>query len=72
MDDPEFVTRKDADAEKCADCKFYISVDSGYGFCRRFPPKWERLGRWWRPKWQVNYQLVGWYRKACGEFKRKG
>lgn len=63
------------DVEKCLDCKFYIWIDSGYGFCRRYPPKWhKRLERrhWWKkPEWEITYQLVEWCRRACGEFVRK-
>ena len=56
---------------KCQDCKFYLMIDSGYGYCRRFPPKIENVGKWWKPKWEIHYQLVEWYRKACGEMLRR-
>ncbi len=68
MSEEEY-TIKD-DKNKCLGCKFYIWIDSGYGYCRRYPPKWENLERWWWKKSQgvIAYQLVGWCRKACGEF----
>lgn len=68
-DDIEF-TIEDTQ-EKCEDCKFYLFIDSGYGYCRRFPPKEEKVGRWWKPKWAIYYQLVEWCRIACGEFGRR-
>lgn len=68
-EDVEFTI--DDKKDKCEDCTFYLWIDSGYGYCRRFPPRVERLpGRWWRPRWKIQYQLVEWCRKACGEFIR--
>jgi len=52
----------------CKDCKFYIWADSGYGYCRRYPPEMVNLGKWWKPKWEITYQLVEWCRRSCGEF----
>jgi len=55
----------------CENCKFYIWVDSGYGYCRRYPPKKIRIGKWWQPRYRTTYQLVEWCRRACGEFQGK-
>jgi len=57
--------------ERCEQCQYYLFIDSGYGYCRRFPPKIENEGKWWKPKWKIHYQLVEWCRRACGEFNIK-
>ena len=51
----------------CKDCKFYIWADSGYGYCRKYPPKMVNTGKWWKPRREISYQLVEWCRRACGE-----
>ena len=70
-DEPEMIT--DDRFDRCDGCKFYLFVDSGYGYCRRFPPKeYPRRIRtfWgWITKSAIHYQLVEWCRRACGEFK---
>ena len=57
------------DKEVCENCKYYNSIDSGYGYCRRFPPK----DVWWsgifRRKFKSIYPVVAWCDKVCGEFK---
>jgi len=68
-DKAEFTIKDNRD--KCENCKFYIMIDSGYGYCRRFPPKIEITGRWWKVK-EIHYQLVEWCRRACGEFMKGG
>jgi len=68
-EDVEF-TIKD-DQNKCENCKFYLWIDSGYGYCRRFPPITKNIGKWWKPYWVTHYQLVEWCRRACGEFQRR-
>ena len=65
---PEYVNEKE---ERCDDCQFYIPIDSGYGYCRRFPPKTERVGSWWSRTIDISYQIVEWCRRACGEYKEK-
>ena len=69
-DDAQYAAESRGDA-KCEDCKFYLWVDSGYGYCRRYPPKDVNVGKWWNPKWKISYQLVEWCRRACGEFIRR-
>ena len=67
--DPEMII-ENQNGDTCEKCKFYILIDSGYGYCRRFPPRIENEGKWWKPKWRIRYQLTEWCRKACGEFKK--
>jgi len=66
-DDIEFTQD---DAQKCEDCEFYLCIDSGYGYCRRFPPQWHNRGNWLKPKWVLEYQLTEWCRRSCGEFQK--
>jgi len=67
-EDVEFTIRDDRD--KCGDCKFYLMIDSGYGYCCRFPPRTENTSNRWSPKWAIHYQSVEWCRIACGEFSK--
>ncbi len=53
--------------KRCEQCEYYIFIDSGYGYCRRFPPKVEKE-KWWSNQLRINYQLTEWCRKSCGEF----
>jgi len=63
MNEEKKMKAEDA-VERCKDCKFYICADSGYGYCRRYPPKDIRAGR------EVSYQRIEECRIACGEFIR--
>lgn len=56
---------------RCEQCQHYLFIDSGYGYCRRFPPKVENTGKWWKLKWEIKYPLVEWCRISCGEFKNR-
>jgi len=47
---------------RCEDCKHYEFIDSGYGYCFRFPP--QIIGR----ERKNVIPVVAWCRKACGEF----
>ena len=58
------------DTSRCELCKYYSMIDSGYGYCKRFPPKM-RKEKWWRNKWVIEYPTVEWNRKGCGEFVNK-
>ena len=59
------------DEQKCEQCSFYLFINSGYGYCRKYPPKEELIREhWWSHKQsRISYQVVEWCRKACGEFK---
>ena len=59
--------------ETCYGCDHYSMIDSGYGYCHRFPPKMEQTAnRWWqKQRWGIHYQLVEWDRRACGEFSKR-
>lgn len=50
----------------CEECKFYKFIDSGYGYCRRYPPKFFELKKFFE------YIIVEWDRICCGEFIEKG
>ena len=63
---PEFVG-EGQEKESCSNCRFYIMIDSGYGFCRRFPPNRVSVGRFWNRQWKIEYQVVEWCRIGCGE-----
>ena len=62
------------DISKCEKCEYYLMIDSGYGYCRRFPPKSIVTEKhfWSKPEAEIKYQLVEWCRVACGEFKKGG
>ncbi len=54
---------------QCERCLYYMIIDSGYGYCRRYPPKdyTEKVG-WFKKETKTRYQIVEWSRRACGEF----
>ena len=64
----------------CESCLYYLMIDSGYGYCHRYPPKdtHKPVTLWWilfcrhRPPIKVRYQVVSWDNPICGEFKTKG
>ena len=56
--------------ERCEDCHFYKMIDSGYGSCFRFPPKFIVLGLFQCHVRELT-PTVEWDRKACGEFRFK-
>ena len=57
----------------CSECHYYRMIDSGYGYCRRFPPVEKQIHR---RKWfifltfeyYIEYTVVEWNRLPCGEF----
>ena len=53
---------------RCENCQFYIFIDSGYGRCRRFPPK--EVRSWLGNIIETKYPVVEWCRKSCGEHKK--
>jgi len=61
----------------CEKCDYYIFIDSGYGYCMRFPPiyyiKYFRLS--WKlrlvPVYELKYPHIPWCQIPCEEFKRK-
>ena len=55
---------------RCDQCTQYWFIDSGYGFCRRYPPRVDKVGLF-RSKFAIHYPCVPWLYPACGEFKRK-
>ena len=50
---------------RCEQCKFYGFIDSGYGYCRRYPPIWIPKKLF---KVEIAYPEVPWCEYACGEF----
>jgi len=59
------------DKNICEDCKWYGMIDSGYGYCLRFPPKDVIKSRFPRLKIDIEYQIVPWTMRVCGEFSSK-
>ena len=62
----QFTTKE----KNCEQCKYYVRIDSGYGYCKRYPPKLisERRYFWQPQKFKIEYQITEWCRRACGEF----
>jgi len=61
---------KNMTERRCEKCQYYLTIDSGYGYCRRFPPRDKILGTF-RKRMRIEYPVVEWNRKACGEFRLK-
>ena len=53
---------------RCEQCKHYGFIDSGYGYCRRYPPKLTKIKF---RKWDIVYPETAWCEYACGEFSEK-
>ena len=64
------IKKMDKNTPRCEICQFYLAIDSGYGYCRRFPPKLKKE-KWWKNEWIIEYLITEWCRRACGEFKKK-
>jgi len=58
---------KNMTKRRCEKCQYYLRIDSGYGYCRRFPPQNKMVGIF-RKKRKIEHPMVEWDRKACGEF----
>jgi len=56
--------------QRCQLCKFYEPIDSGYGKCFRYPPKWIRI-RLVPIQYEAKCPHVGRHRQACGEFESR-
>ena len=63
----------------CEKCHWYLMIDSGYGYCRRFPPQHlvkvvsEYIKRFFlfsRCYKEYQYPCIGWNTIPCGEFKK--
>jgi len=71
LDEPELAQfvppDKNMTERRCEKCQYYLRIDDGYGYCRRFPPRNEIVGII-RKKRKIEYLIVEWNRKACGEF----
>ena len=57
----------------CEDCKYYNMIDSGYGYCRRFPPniKHKIKNGLFKYYFKIHYPIVAWTNHICGEFKSR-
>lgn len=53
----------------CEDCEFYGFFDSGYGYCKRFPPQLIII-KIIPLRYEPTYPLVPFCDKGCGEFKK--
>ena len=54
-------------SKRCELCKHYGFFDSGYGYCKRYPPQLTRI-KFIPPKYDYKYPMVAWCENACGEF----
>ena len=54
---------------KCEDCNYYLMIDSGYGYCKRYPPinRIYKKHRWGKPELDITFSIVEFCRKVCGE-----
>jgi len=54
----------------CENCKWYLMIDSAYGYCRRFPPTQKSpTGRiWFTTYYEDRYPIVVFDNSTCGEF----
>jgi len=57
----------------CEKCIFYKTIDSGYGYCRRYPPvpvevSSRRLLLFRQKVLRSFWPIVAWCRVVCGEF----
>ena len=55
---------------KCEDCVYYGMIDSGYGYCRRFPPRLLQT-KYLPIRYEAKYPEVPWCECACGEFHKE-
>ena len=56
--------------KRCELCYHYGFFDSGYGYCKRYPPQLIRV-KWIPPRYDHKYPLVAWCENACGEYYKK-
>jgi hypothetical protein len=55
----------------CDKCKYYYMIDSGYGWCVRFPPKNIQIRKFLKITFAFTYPEVPWDCAKCGEFKNR-
>jgi hypothetical protein len=55
----------------CGGCVFYYMIDSGYGWCTRYPPKNIQVKTFWKTTFAFTYPEVPWCCAGCGEYKEK-
>ena len=67
MIDPIAYKEKDYLCEKC---HWYLMIDSGYGYCRRFPPSiLRKYHKGLKVYYENEYPCIPWDTIPCGEFK---
>ena len=55
----------------CGHCKNYRMIDSGYGWCVRYPPVMVQINRLFHKlEYAFTYSEVPFNCAPCGEFKR--
>lgn len=54
----------------CESCEFYSFIDSGYGHCMRYPPRW-RIVKLLPLKYDTHHTVVAWCDPICGEYKKE-
>ena len=57
--------------KRCDNCNYYYPIDSGYGYCKRFPPKDKIISIIPKIKTIIEYQIVMWDCNTCGEFLKE-
>ena len=55
----------------CESCKHYRMIDSGHGYCVRYPPKLVLVQWFPRILHDAQHPHVAWCELACGEFRQK-
>lgn len=71
----DYPTTKD-ESKECENCHFYHMIDSGYGWCTRYPPRIAyrlvvRFLIFLRLVRDDSYSIVPWNMKGCGEHKAR-
>lgn len=56
-------------AKRCELCEWYNMIDSGFGYCYRYPPK-HILIKLIPIRYKDVYPEVAWCEKACGEYSQ--
>lgn len=60
------------ETDNCNKCDFYLTIDSGYGWCRRYPPTQvssRPSGIFGSVVRDFGYSIVPWNQRSCGERK---
>lgn len=70
MDLTDFASSYVPPDKRCELCRHYGFIDSGFGYCRRYPPVLVRV-KLLKLRYEAEYPEVAWCENACGEFSKK-